>query len=130
MKKRMPPKHKLITDLAKGVAAQQARQNADKTGFDTALNHLCSDSITDMGLIAILADIESITCTFCRGKGHNAGQCASKKAVDHAVMTCPHMKKLWGTIKAAYMSSGKKIGVKRAASKALDGWDDIQAKAQ
>ena len=110
----------LITNaLVANVAAQKKRVTNGENAFDHALRFLDPAKQEDQGLISILTEIDSIRCTFCKGAGHHAGRCSSKKNVDDAVKGLPNVRKLWGTLKSGVKSTGRRTAVKRVASEAL-----------
>ena len=120
----------VIASLKANIETQKRRVTNGENAFDHALKHLDPDKPEDQGLIAILNDIDSIRCTFCKGAGHHAGRCSSKKNVDDAVKHLPNVRKLWGTMKSTVKSTGKRTSVKRVASAALENYTAFAVKGQ
>ena len=106
----------IIASLKANAEAHKKRTTNCQNAFEHALKHLDSEKPEDQGLIAILHEIDGVLCTFCKGRGHHAGRCSSKKNVDDAVKHLPNVRKLWGTLKSSVKSTGKRTAVKRVAS--------------
>ena len=60
------------------------------------------------GLGVMLGSMSTIKCTFCGGIGHISSECSTKKNIDKAVKRVPAWRILWGTMKAAKKSTGKR----------------------
>ncbi len=78
----------------------------------------------------MLGSMAQIKCTFCHGVGHISSECASKRNVDVAVRRIPGMRILWGTLKGASKSTGKRTMAQVAGAKKLTLEIDVAKKAK
>ena len=64
----------------------------------------------------MIGNIYLSTCTFCRGRGHQAKQCAFKKNIDDAFKNAPLMRKIWGAEKSFKKVNGAQKAQKTKAT--------------
>ena len=84
------------------------KHKSEVNGFVCAIEKLNPDKAAEAGLIALLMSIQGRKCTFCGGLGHHVKQCSSKINVDKSCKEVPAFRQLWGTLKGAYKSTGKR----------------------
>jgi hypothetical protein len=64
------------------------------------------------GITLYLKQTDTITCSFCLGKGHNLKRCATKITLDKKFSKNPLTKIAWGSFKAKQKLEGgkKRVG--------------------
>ena len=102
----------LITTEAKELAAAKKANN----GIELVIARLNAEDHHERTLAAIITDIGSTKCNFCKGEGHHSGECATLKNINTAVKKMPLVRKVWGTMKALYKSTGRKTAVQAATN--------------